>query len=272
MIGMLTFGFFFLFFSFHCLSGTDTNAVLHSSTNYISIVLILAVSFYYIGVEENGKILKISDIIPAVLCFLLSIWAGGRGGILSCGVLLFFVTLAVMKNITSKKTAHKTLIFLGVIVLLIIYYMTDASFLGRFSNLGKFGTRGFKSTARIIIWSDYLEKTWDSLVYFLLGTPLKLVPSVVEFELNTHNSFLQMHALYGIIPFICFGILALRAAWFYFKNGLYMHLGLLFALFVRGMTDKFIFGQYGMPLVMYFVLLPLVYVQKRTRQRCKSNE
>ena len=91
-------------------------------------------------------------------------------------------------------------------------------------------------------------------------------------ELNTHNSFLQMHALYGIIPFICFGILALRAAWFYFKNGLHMHLGLLFALFVRGMTDKFIFGQYGMPLMMYFVLLPLVYVQKRTRQRCKSNE
>ena len=238
--------------------------MLVSSSNYISILLLLAVSFYYIALEHEKRKMKAIDLLPALVCFLTCVWARGRGGILSATVLLLLVMYIFMRTITHRNT--KRVLFLLFIAVLIgaVYSMVDYSLLDTFMGLGKWSTRGADISDRLLIWGSYLSAAGNSFVNILLGAPFEEAFYVYRKGGNCHNSFLQLHAYGGLLIFVVFVFMLVRSFRYFLRNKQYIMASMMFVIFLRGLSDKFIFGQYGMPVMLYFVLQPFLFKEKHS--------
>lgn len=245
-------------------TGTQASSVLTSSGNYVSVLMILSAAVYYISFYNSKKDLKLVHLLPALLCFLFSVWAKGRGGILACAV-LFVLLLLYYLICYAQSGGSKRIVFLAVVVIIAVTYLyiKNINLIDAFFSLGKWSYRGVDNTAREIIWGAYFEKMKESFLYILNGAPLDQIPIIHSLNNNTHNSFIQLHANNGLIPFILFTIFMIRSFFYYIKNKEFLLAIVLFAVFIRGMSDKFIFGQYGMPIMMYLVLFP--YIEQRRR-------
>lgn len=245
-------------FFYGYLTNSNTVNFLTSSRNYISVLLILVASLYYIALQNAEREIKLIDLLPAFFCFLLSIWATGRGGILSSFVLLALVTLYYAKNYAKHST--KRYLLLGLIIMLVVVYLlaSNVNLLDSFMNLGKWSSRGTDNTTRGLIWGSYFEKLRGNFLYVLTGAPLNQISIIHAYNNNTHNSFLQLHANNGLIMFAMFFVLMIRSLVYHKKNEKELLAIITITIVVRGMTDKFIFGQYGMPIMMYLVLYPYV--------------
>lgn len=245
-------------------TGTQAYSVLTSSGNYVSVLMILSAAFYYISLYNSKKDLKLVHLLPALLCFLLSVWAKGRGGILACAV-LFVLLLLYYLICYAQSGGSKRIVFLAVVVIIAVAYLyiKNINLIDTFFSLGKWSYRGVDNTSREIIWGAYFEKMKESFIYILNGAPLDQIPIIHSLNNNTHNSFIQLHANNGLIPFVLFAIFMIRSFFYYIKNREFLLAIVLFAVFIRGMSDKFIFGQYGMPIMMYLVLFP--YIEQRRR-------
>lgn len=251
----------------HARNASAVRRILVSSTNYISVVMLLAVSFYYIAVERERRKLKLLDVLPAVICFLFSVWARGRGGILSSTVLLVLILFLFMKTVTDKKIKWTIVIVFALLVVGVVLIVKNISLLDTFMSLGKWGTRGADNSSRMYIWGSYFSKLKESLWYVLFGAPLDKIPAIAMVGENCHNSFLQLHAYNGLLMFIIFLYLMVKSFIYYMRKKQYVMAAMMFVLVLRGMTDKFIFGQYGMPIMLYFVLYPWIERQ-HMREDC----
>ena len=245
--------------------------ILVSSTNYISVLMLLTVAFYYIAIELDGRKLRLIDILPALICFLIAIWARGRGGILSTAILLGLMLLLYMRSLSDKRAKRLIMVILVLLVVGIFLIITDGSIIDAFMSLGKWKTRGTDNSARATIWSAYFSKMGESFGYFLIGAPLRDIPVILEVGENCHNSFLQLHAYNGIYMLIVFLALLVKAYVYYWKNEKFVIIAMMTAIVVRGMTDKFIFGQYGMPIMLFFVLFPFIDRQIRAKASGESD-
>lgn len=241
-------------------SGASSSELLSSSGNYISILLILSACIYYTSVENNKKTIRIW---PTIVIFLLCIWAGGRGGILASGILLIGVIVIkfgkkIIEYIGKKQLFFLIILLLAIVIALVfIYLFWGGTISNVFSNtlfrLGRFSVNGLDNSARLAIWGEYLNATFHSFLYFLLGTPSRILKYGIQYSGNVHNSILQLHAYAGIVPFVLLIGLIVRAEIFFLKRRLAVHFLLFNILLLRAMTDKFIFFQYGMPVLLYFV-------------------
>lgn len=238
-----------------------------SSNNYISVVLILAVSFYYIAVENDGRKIKLYDLLPALICFFLSVLAEGRGGILSTAVLVALMLFLYMRTVANKRARRSIIIILILFLVGVVLLIRNVDLLDTFMSLGKFGTRGANNSDRAIIWGSYFAKMRESIGYILVGAPLRDISIISLHGGNCHNSFLQLHAYNGLLMFIVFIVMLVRAFIYYWKNQQFVKVAVLAVLVLRGMTDKFIFGQYGMPIMLFFVLYPLIARKQETNER-----
>ena len=236
--------------------------ILTSSQNYVSVCLILAASIYYIGVDNGGKGLRLIDLLPALLCFMLSVWAMGRGGILTS---LFLLTSMSLIYLVKKAIRNKFLfilipfLFAGIVLFLMRRGINPFDML---MSLGKLESKGMESTERMNLWVPYIQKLTESPGYFFFGVPLTEIPVIMLFEGNTHNSFIQLHAYNGIVMVLVFVVLLIKSLIYYIKKRNFLLLILTLTVVFRGMTDKFIFGQYGMPIMMYLVLYPYLASDK----------
>lgn len=229
-----------------------------SSNNYVSVLLIISVSLYYISIENNGIALKIRNITPAFLTFLLCVIAKGRGGILAGALLLAgIVTVYLMQKENSK--GHKILIILaGISLLLSIYLFSDFNIKEWFFSLGNWKDKGAYSSDRIKIWTSYIRNCIDSPYNLFFGAPKKDIVAMAKYGGNPHNSFIQLHANTGIITLIYALVLIGISAHDYIEKDRYIGALLLGVICLRGFTDTFIFGNYAMPLFLYLVFLPHV--------------
>ena len=75
--------------------------ILTSSANYISIAILLPCALYYMALEKEKGEVRLIDLLPAVIAFNISIMAEGRGGILSCLVLLIAMLLLHMRTLAE---------------------------------------------------------------------------------------------------------------------------------------------------------------------------
>ncbi len=245
--------------------GLSTGAVLTSSGNYISVMLILSAAIYYISLQNSDRPFKLYDLMPAFLNFILAVWARGRGGIVSCLGMLALLTIYYIRSL-SKKKAQWIIIIVGIMFIALGYIvLNDISLVESFLNLGKWRNRGMDNRARFMIWGSYFEKMNESIVYFFCGAPLSKIQIINSFEGNTHNSFIQLHAQFGLIPLNFFFIFLLYAIIYDMKNKKELLAIVLITIVIRGMTDKFIFGQYGMPIVLYLVFYPFYQRAKEKR-------
>ncbi len=243
-------------FFYGYISNANTIIFLTSSRNYISILLILAVSLYYIAVQNTDRTIKLIDLFPALICFFLSIWATGRGGILSSFILFSLLTLYYIKNYVKQNLKRYGFLILIILCILIYLIINDINPLEKFMDLGKWSSKGSDNTARELIWSSYFEKLGENIIYIFTGAPLDQIPIIHAYGNNLHNSFLQLHANNGLIMFILFFVLLIKTLIYLMRNKKTLMVIVILTILARGMTDKFIFGQYGMPIMMYLILYP----------------
>lgn len=239
-------------------SGDFIRDLMVSSENYISVMLILSACLYYIGLYNSKRNMLLFDVIPPIVCFILSILANGRGGIISSALFFFLLLGVYIKNLKRSNLILYKFSILIMSFLFIFVLWKGLNIIDAFLSLGKLRSDGL-NTSRFYMWSSYFSKVTDSIIYFFNGAPLNDIPSIHQFENNTHNSFLQLHAFNGLFMFFAFFFLLYRSLHSYINNGNYVLFIISVIVIVRGMTDKFIFGQYGMPIMMCIVFLPFAY-------------
>ncbi len=253
------------------LSISVSRRILISSSNYISVVMLLAVSFYYISIELAERKLKLIDLLPAALCFYISIVAEGRGGILSCAVLLMLLLLLYARTVTNKNAKRSILLIIVLFCISMYMYINNYGAIDLFFNLGKWRERGTDNSARAIIWLTYYQKAKESFLYFMQGAPLREIPLISAYGENTHSSFIQLHAYNGLIPLIVTVFLVLKAMVSYLRERKFVIAIMMLTVVIRGLSDKFIFGQYGMPLMLFFMFYPVVINENSKKKETRAN-
>lgn len=256
-------------------TGIQASTLLTSSGNYVSVLIILAAAIYYISLNNSGKAFRLIHVMPSFICLLLAVWAGGRGGILSCTVLFVLLIGYYLANYVRAGGARRYVFVLIVSSVVVIYLcLYSINFIDIFMSLGKWSSRGIDNTARELIWNSYFEKMDENLLYILNGAPLNDIAILQIYDNNTHNSFIQLHANNGLIMFVLFAFLMIKAFLYQIKNKQFLLLIILITVVIRGMTDKFIFGQYGMPIIMLLVLEPYLdrYDKKKLNADLSSGE
>ena len=171
-----------------------------------------------------------------------------------------------MRNKTTD-ISKRFILFTGVLLLvLVVGIIRNTNLLRAFMSLGKWQTRGTDNTARIMLWKSYLSYTLRSVIYVLFGAPLRNIPVISAVGGNCHNSFLQLHAYNGLLMLVLFFSLLIKSFIYYWKNGLFVMFATLLVFVIRAFNDKFVFSQYGMPIMLFFVMFPMIKNQKRFKR------
>jgi hypothetical protein len=199
-----------------------------TSRNFISVCLLIGCSYHIISCIQNSS--RPSFFI--FLCsFIISIYAIGRGGIISFAILLFFYPFTL-----DIKLKYKVLIvfsFLLISVSGLLYFQT---FLND-SGLKRFDSMGIESE-RSSINSDYLIAALKSPISMFFGADYNRIPSIVFVELNPHNSFIRLHVYYGLLGFIIFISFLVYSMIIFFSKRQYIYLLLISVLLIRSFLDS----------------------------------
>lgn len=165
-----------------------------SSRNTVSVSIVLFLSIHMIAsYKEKKSVPFVYSVFASIGCLL----AIGRSGVLLTVLVLFLFASFAYENGVSRIRNLK--LMLRVILLLIVllyiaqryfpYLIRDAVY--------NFQWRGTDSR-RIIMWRDYLNKITLNPVDMLLGAEISGTYQLDYYHDNLHNSFLMLHAKYGI--------------------------------------------------------------------------
>ena len=231
---------------------TSINAILFAnSRNYISVLLLFTLLLYYISCHDKNRHLLVT---PAILYFIVSIIATGRGGIFSSGFLA--IGICVYKAFSLENKYAKRLLWLVIIILTLISVALASSvsdntiggFLGNYFNVLR--VKGITDVTRQKIWTSYVKNNHCDLLTFLVGSDTHLVRR----DGNLHNSFLQAYAAFGFVGFAAIIILVLKALIQGLKNKDWLWIILYVGLILRAFTDRLFFQGYCEIFLYYFIL------------------
>ena len=222
-----------------------------SSHNWISIYFTVFTYPYYIAKFKVGEK---PNLIPAVLCVLMSFVSQGRGNIIFSLILLLGLLLDVfmVKNIKNKKITKFAICILFMFLLFYISTYFDVIFnnyLSRFTE-----KIDFESEERSLIFMGYISEMVNSWHSFVFGIDYR--PFVNVYIEHLHNSFLMTHH--------CMGIFALLALLYMIPKGILtmLHRGCVHILIISiAFVVKSIFEwayptQLGDIIIVYIILLP----------------
>ena len=235
-------------------SGSVNNLDTVSSRNTISIMVLLYFAIYAINSFKNNR--KIT-IFPVLVGLVVVIMAIGRSGIIT---FLLLTVLFLFFKFNGKEHKHRNpfksmfILIGGGIVLWLSYNFLGIYFEQMLSN---FESRGLESI-RKLIWVDYLNKTFNSAGSFLFGTPISGTYLLDMYSHNLHNSFLMLHAKYGIVMFISVVLLVIKAFIYYIKINNILYLSLLSVLLFRMQFDYTNFNAQLDIIFFYFILFPYI--------------
>lgn len=230
------------------------------SRNYVSVFLLLSLAIYNLSREKSD--LKCPVVIP-ILTFMGAVSALGRGGIVSCGiVLLLFIFERFKKDaILNRKYILKvgTLVLAIIAVSVYIYSKWDyisINYLGRF-----FGTESSALSST--------EARMDNYVYYVmycLKHPMNLFMGVnPDISLlgkgNLHNSFLQLHSQFGIGGVIIFVVLIVKSIRYLCIYKKYDSVIILIGILIRGMFDWCFPGFPLDVILLYYIFLPILRIK-----------
>jgi len=184
-------------FSFYLMyEGVNPNMVFEdSSRNTFSILLLEASALLYIVIIQRNDFTRF-PLWPAILSFIISVWAIGRSGILSTGFLLCGVIIA---NFLKSRKKLQYLLFTGVIVscalVLFIGWQSESFALV----VRKFSTEGLKASHRVEIATHYFQQIAENSLRLFFGYNVQFDQYLANvWHSNLHNSFLQLHSIIGI--------------------------------------------------------------------------
>ena len=97
--------------------------------------------------------------------------------------------------------------------------------------LYNFEKRGIQST-RLIIWRDYIKQAILNFGNFFFGAKIEGTSVLNQYHYNLHNSFLMLHAKYGILGFSMVVVLLIKTIGkLLHERNMYLLSPLLFVLF-----------------------------------------
>lgn len=118
-----------------------------------------------------------------------------------------------------------------------------------------FQARGLR-TGRFNIWGDYLKKACSSFMNILLGASINGTPMLDEFSTNLHNSFLMLHAKYGLLGLLLVLLAMACSGWRYLIQRNIHYLFLMAALFWRMNLDYTNFNGILDLLLIFLIFYP----------------
>ena len=225
--------------------------LLNNSRNYVSVLLMTMVFTYYLYCYRNKKPYSI---IPALIMFLLSIYAVGRGGILCSGFMLFFLTLYKVQRAESKVLRFVLWAIIAVLVICLVLFilLDNSTFMQKLVEryLSRFIEKGTMDDSRMVIWGRFFTHNSESFTNFLFGSDATLA----RFDGNLHNSILQSYAAFGLVGFLCCVFIILSSLFKGVKKRETLWLILFATLLIRANTDKIFFQGYSEIYLYYFAL------------------
>lgn len=212
------------------------------SYNYISGLLILAVSLYlgfYMKISQKPRFGKTISIISVMLCFLLY----GRSGI----AFSFLLALVACRDYINFKTGFRTFVVIVLLTCFTAFVVYNSFVIIDLIQNSKF-KEGLQSP-RSIMLSQYIAAL--NLQTLLLGVDITKIPLIASFNFNPHNSYLNLHAMSGLLGILFISLLIVMI----FKISI--HSGItavyLFIYLGRGAIDTIIF-----PGVLDFIFLGIL--------------
>lgn len=237
----------------YILSGKDAAQFLtYGSQNNISAYVLFFVIIYYISnIVHNKKQPYILLFLTAAIC----LWTGSRAGILASFVLIIGNFVCNFLFIKKGKTIEllKWLIVLFVAIWLLNHYF-GPYLMPLFYKIERYGN----TSIRTEIWSEYLNGAFNSFYNLVLGVNIK----DSGFRLlnfyggNVHNSFLALHAKFGLLPFVDIIILIVKTIKKIITEKKYAFLVVLSTVCVRMYFDWIAFpGLYDVFFWYFFLYL-----------------
>ncbi len=186
-----------------------------------------------------------------------SIFAVGRGGIVSIGFLLCIVLIINIRNISGEllNSRRKKALYILILFFFVLcgYFWGDANVYEKL--FGRFFSLGMNNHGRFDIWISYYHKTFENIVYIMEGAPISDIPYIFyRYAGNLHNSILNIHAFNGLISVIIVFLFAIQTIFSSIKKKQFLFLSCFIAITFRGLTDQVFWGTVGTPVFMFFLL------------------
>ncbi len=196
------------------------------SRNYLGLILVA----YNILYCFLGYVLKLRvNIVISILSLVLSVMLVGRSTI-GAMIALFLLNWCFY----FKKKSFLLLLTLFLFVFALWLYWGELVDLYKASSFGGFGF----DTPRYVLWGDFFK--YANFFTYILGIDTFSIPSIAQYEGNTHNGYLNILARTG------FGVWAFLIVYFYsiyryLRDKKYYVIGLLLILSGRVFFDTGMF-------------------------------
>lgn len=230
------YGFSLYFLYLSVFGGIDSRDALgQNSANYVSVLLIFCICIYYVALRQFP--IKDFSYIPLLVLLFLSAWAGNRSGIVCMGIVIPIVVL-LNRKISAKSHHQFRFVFLLVIstigILVLSNYIADytTSLTSKRESVGM-------ASQRSLIWSEYINGAFENFGNFIFGVPTKNPKYLYlsHFVGNPHNTFLMLHAKYGIIGFLLVIVYIIKAIRKSIRMKDYLVLVITIAIVTRSFFD-----------------------------------
>jgi len=257
-LSLFTYYVFCLYFLYLSIfGGIDyRNALGQNSANYVSVLLIFCVCVYYVALKQFT--IKEFSYIPLLVLMFLSAWAANRSGIMCMGVAIPMVV--VINRKLSAKSHHQlrfvlTLIVFTVGIVLLSNYLVDyvSSLTAKRESVGMASQRSY-------IWREYVNGSFDNIGNLVFGVPTKLpqYTFLSHYAGNPHNSFLMLHAKFGILGFLTVLVFVIKTISISLKRKDYLILVITILIVVRSFFDWCAFpGLYDV--FYYYMIFYVLY-------------
>jgi len=213
----------------------SNHIAINSSRNLISIHIIFLTTLYYFIASIDERNISIT---PALICFIITILAGGRSGVLSSAILLAVVFLYS----SHGSSIIRVTIILSVISLVAFNY--TASLLDFFTVAG--------SDIRFSFIADYFLNYNAS--YLVTGFDVKNAEFLSEFNGNPHNSYLNFLSSFGFGA-ILFLFITVFSSFLLILRKNYFPILIITPFMIRMFTDSGLFmSTYDLLFYAYFSL------------------
>lgn len=182
------------FFLLHIVAGSNPEGIFFVSRNFISVLIIMGIGFYYIACAQAREIPKL---YVSAIGLVVALWAIGRAGII-CAALILLGTLVL-----SKRYVIAGLLLTGVIAIGSIFVQTNVAdsleiFLVGIERFDRLGA----DSERNMINDEYMDRLASRSGELLVGAPLDSITAIVKVDGNPHNSYIRLHTVFGLFGFL----------------------------------------------------------------------
>lgn len=230
-----------LYFIVNMILGKNPKFLLSNlSSNHISVIILYLTTLYYVEKLRERKELSI---LPSLFYLVISIYAGGRSGILSSG---FMLSGLVLFNKKSNKYLKFSVVLLFMIAVYLLFFSSAEL---KYELFEKFYRKSIEDEPRLNIINAYFSNL--SIKSFLLGYETNYAYSFFHTG-NLHNSFLVLHFRYGIIGIVSIALIIKQSIKMTVKKR-YDLLILLGAIVLRAFTDTILLPYYYDFIIFYLL-------------------